>query len=229
MHGGVMAAGFAVAFAPFETARAATGDHTEVATLPTRSAITVAATPLVSFAEFDRDESWRAFLGPEVGARVRLSSRWALSPFVRFAWEVPSRSTSGSVTPGCIGPGSCEGWSTHTTFSSQIGTLGLALNLHPFDNGFWVAPSAASLMLRDTTEHTESRAYEVSFESWYHWGVEFGAAVGFELHRGNSFAYSFSTRVAEAWFPTDRPVPPNLTASSGPLVALSFGGWFALE
>lgn len=84
-------------------------------------------------------------------------------------------------------------------------------------------------MLRDTTEQTESPVDEASFRSWYHWGGEFGAALGFDLHRGRSFAFSLSTRVAGAWFPVDHPVPPNLTASSGPLVAVSLGGWFALE
>jgi hypothetical protein len=194
----------------------------------TRSALTFALTPMMSFGEFTRGETSRVFTGLELGGRIGLSESWALSPFLGFAWETPSRSSAWSVDILCSGSGPCEGWSGWTTYSSQLGEAGVGAQFHPGGGGFWLAPRLGALMLRDTTEDRDSRGTTTQ-SSWYHAGFEFSAGAGYDWHLGERFALTFAGRVGEALFPWDQPGLPNRTPTTGPVVALALGGWFGVE
>lgn len=202
---------------------------------PTRSALTFAATPIWSLAdfcgasEFASNCSSRAFLGADLGARIRLDDAWALAPFLRFGVEAGSRGVGTSTEPLCPAGEICGGSSSSTLYTSQLGAAGVAAHVHPFGGGLWLAPGVGALLLRDLADERIDAGPETR-SSLYRWGVELGGAVGHDVHLSETFALTASARVAAGLFPGAEPAPlQGSTASSGPLVALALGGWFALE
>jgi hypothetical protein len=199
----------------------------------TDSAWTLAATPFMSFADVCDEETTfcesRGFVGGEFGGRLWMNQRWALAPFVLLAVEAGSRGIGSSSDPICAADVPCVGSSTATSFTSQLGAVGLAAHYHPFGGGVWLAPGLGMLLHRDIAdERVDGGAPTRS--SLYRLGAEFGAGVGYDWHLVDRFALTFSGRVALALFPGAEPAPlQGSTASSGPLAAVAVGGWLGAD
>lgn len=202
---------------------------------PSASAITFAVSPVLSLADFcQRDSdvvgcSARGFIAGELAGRVRLNESWSVGPSAFLGVELGSRGIGSSATSLALPGEASTSQTTSTTFTSQLGGIGVVAHYHPFGNGLWVAPRAGSILLRDIADESVNGAPPTR-SSRYHIGAELGVGLGYDWHVVEAFALTASLRASQALFPEPESLPGDrsTTVSSGPLVLLAVGGWIGL-